>query len=279
MGRGLPASSHGHAGQQVRGHPEGVVRDRGDVRRASAAATTTWMSFNPTIPRGRRAASSGDSMIGRVSSACTAPTRSRCRGSSSAGDGMAAAAPAVLHTRTLERRLALGTPALGSCARPSAAEAHEAADNARRRRSGAVAQVHRRIGAITAQVRLVLCAAAGRPHLASERHAGATCFAFLIALLFFEQSYTELSERASMQLPPWRALEVLLVATLGVRYAFRIPFGQVLPAAGRAAGLELRRRLRRQRRLPAHAHRLHRLPSRTLLAGGDLSSSLAPPPS
>ena len=53
---------------------------------------------------------------------------------------------------------------------------------------------------------------------------GATCLAFLIALLFFEQSYTELSERASMQLPLWRALEVLLVATLGVRYAFRIPF-------------------------------------------------------
>jgi hypothetical protein len=52
---------------------------------------------------------------------------------------------------------------------------------------------------------------------------GATCLALLIALLFLEQSYTELSERAALQLPLWRTLEVLLVLTLGVRYAFRIP--------------------------------------------------------
>ena len=42
---------------------------------------------------------------------------------------------------------------------------------------------------------------------------GAMCLAFLIALLLLEQSFTELSQRAALQLPV-RLLEVVLVLTL-----------------------------------------------------------------
>ena len=74
--------------------------------------------------------------------------------------------------------------------------------------------------------------------LATPVHAvGLLCLAFLVACLLIEQSYTEARRRAHLQRPLWQLLCGLLLASLGLRYALRIPFiAQTLLASGGLLG-------------------------------------------
>ena len=187
------------------------------------------MSFNPTIPaEGSEGVQQGlDDWPGFVG-LHSGITRSRCRGSSSAG--ATGAALLLLLCFTLERSN-VGWR-VDARRRWGLVRDHLLPKLTKRQTT----RTRRRLWALwrkftvkyrgnhTAQVWLSYFALLLVGLISPVNAIGATCLAFLIALLFFEQSYTELSERASMQLPLWRALEVLLVATLGVRYAFRIPF-------------------------------------------------------
>ena len=69
---------------------------------------------------------------------------------------------------------------------------------------------------------------------------GAVCLASFVSLLFIEQSYVVHADKVQLQRPIWRWLSLVLLATLLLRYAFRIPWvsRKLLAADGGAWGVE-----------------------------------------